>query len=653
MASGSDELVSTAKLLVIYTGGTIGMKPTPTGLQPVKGYLPEYLAMLPQFHDREAKQYLTTPKSRFGRRIQYEIKEWDELLDSSNLNQGHYRKIVCDIEENYEKYDAFIIMHGTDTMAYTASALSFMLENLSKTVILTGSQVPFAQEPNDAAHNLLMSLTIAGHFEIPEVCIYFDHKLLRGNRSRKVSALDFDAFNSLNLPALVKVGTEMKVNWNVIRPPPPREEKVVFHKELSPNVGVLKLFPGVSDATVRNFLQPPLEGCVLETYGTGNAPSNRPEFLNILKEASKRGVFIVNVTQCHKGTVSHGTYATSSSLAACGVLSGYDMTTEAALAKISYLLTHGGLSPLRIRELIGTNIRGELTSEESVKFSFHDESFLKSVAMALHTSGKKNVPPIPLVSLRASSANVSVHHPHHLSSTLPHAPPASTTKPSHLHSPIPPSSSAATASEQSTSVPAAQVAMPVTSHAPPPASTPAPFISHISASSSSLPVTRHPLHASETTGTDSKAAHSQTQPGQLGSAGEPGSDDLKNALFPVLLCAAAQMGSVDSLRALMDAGANANCYYDGRTPLHIAAREGHFKATQFLVQYCSAKVDALDRWNCTPLDDALSLAHTSVVEYLKSVNACESTAPTSRNSKSIDSSKPVGISRHPMQGGNS
>lgn len=477
--------------------------------------------------------------------------------------------MVEDIEANYDKYDAFIVMHGTDTMAYTASALSFMLENLRKTVILTGSQVPFAQEPNDAAHNLLMSLTIAGHFEIPEVCIYFDHKLYRGNRSRKVSALGFDAFNSHNLPPLVKVGTELKVNWNTVRTPPRGDEQTLFHKALSPNVGVLKLFPGISDATVKNFLLEPLEGCVLETYGTGNAPSNRPEFVKILRDAVQRGVIIVNITQCHQGAVLQGTYAASSPLVAAGVLSGFDMTTEATLAKLSYLLARRDLGMARIRELIGTNLRGELTTEDPVAFSWHDESFLKTVARALQSQSRVGAPIPHLVPLRAS-----------------------TVIPEPLRSPTP---------SLSQSTPILPTAAP---------------------DSSELAV------------------------GPSETLTNPGTDnDLRNALFPVLLCAAAQIGSVDSLSALIHAGASPNCIYDGRTPLHIAAREGHLAATRYLVEDAGAKVDVFDRWQSTPLDDALSMAHTAVSDYLKSLNAHESMIKRQSSPANLT----VGVVRHPRQ----
>lgn len=239
-------------------------------------------------------------------------------------------------------------------------------------------------EPNDATSNLLGALMIAGHFDIPEVCVFFDHKLMRGCRTRKVDALAFDAFKSANFPELATVGTEFEINWQYVRDPPSPDQKPIFHKTLCPNVGVLKLFPGISDAVIRNFLQPPLDGCVLETYGSGNAPDNRAEFLAALKAASDRGVIVVNVTQCHKGVVQDYTYATGVALARSGVLSGFDMTSEAALAKLSYILARQDFDLEKKRQLVSKNLRGELTPPHgTVRYSFRDEAFIQSVAKAL------------------------------------------------------------------------------------------------------------------------------------------------------------------------------------------------------------------------------------------------------------------------------
>jgi lysophospholipase len=215
-------------------------------------------------------------------------------------------------------------------------------------------------EPNDAAQNLLGAITIAGHFEIPEVCLFFDNKLMRGNRTRKTDALGFSAFSSDNFHELAKVGSgsifghsnvqsrqipnamikELEVAWGFIRDPPLPDHRPVFHRNLSEHIGVLKLFPGISETTIKNFLLPPLKGCVLETYGSGNAPDNRKEILAALQEASERGVVICNITQCLKGSVQDYTYATGIALAKAGVVSGFDMTTEAALAKLRYDIVH-------------------------------------------------------------------------------------------------------------------------------------------------------------------------------------------------------------------------------------------------------------------------------------------------------------------------
>ncbi|CAO3682230.1 unnamed protein product [Rhizopus stolonifer] len=267
-------------------------------------------------------------------------------------------RVANDIQLNYQLYDAFIVLHGTDTMAYTASALSFMLEELGKTVIITGSQVPLTEVRNDAVENLLGALTIAGHFVIPEVTLYFGKKLYRGNRTSKVSAVDFEAFDSPNISCLVKVGINIDVKWPLVLRPT-NIAKFQVNTKLNPNVGSLRLFPGISKSTIQAFLAPPLQGVVLETFGAGNAPC-RPDLLEALKEASDRGVVIVNCTQCRKGLVTDS-YATGKQLAAVGVVPGADMTPECALTKLAYLLGKTPDNPDYIRKMMNKNIRGELT----------------------------------------------------------------------------------------------------------------------------------------------------------------------------------------------------------------------------------------------------------------------------------------------------
>ncbi|KAJ2030160.1 hypothetical protein IWW57_001322 [Coemansia sp. S610] len=307
-------------------------------------------------------EWLITPKSMYGRRVQYCFLEYDPLLDSCNMDMTDWVRIVTDIEQFYYAFDAFIILHGTDTMSYTASALSFMLQNLGKSVIVTGSQVPIAEVRNDGIENFLGALTIAGHFVIPEVALYFNNKLFRGNRCVKIDAMDFEAFSSPNLAPLVKVGVHIEVNWpEVLRPN--AIEAFCAHKQMDANVATLRLFPGISASAVRAFLAPPIRGIVLETFGAGNAPDARPAILEALTEASERGVAIVNVTQCQRGNVSD-LYATARGLTKAKVVPGRDMTSECALTKLSYLLGRG-FSPEKCRDLLGRSLRGELTIVQS------------------------------------------------------------------------------------------------------------------------------------------------------------------------------------------------------------------------------------------------------------------------------------------------
>ncbi|KAF8197496.1 L-asparaginase [Pholiota molesta] len=281
---------------------------------------------------------LITPRTKVpgkngSKAIRYAILEWNPLLDSSNMDIQDWIRIATEIELNYT-FDAFVILHGTDTMAYTSSALSFLLEDLGKTVILTGAQIPLSQLRNDAVDNLMGALTIAGHYIIPECCLYFNHTLYRGNRVTKMSAYDLGAFDSPNFPPLVNVGIDIVVNWNdVIRQTSLRRFKA--HKKMSPHVATLRLFPGISGATIKAFLE-------------------------ALKEACDRGVVVVAITQCSKGSVSDA-YETGRTLLKAGVIPGGDMTPECALTKLGYLLSKPELSHRQVRELIGTPLRGELT----------------------------------------------------------------------------------------------------------------------------------------------------------------------------------------------------------------------------------------------------------------------------------------------------
>ncbi|KAF9448867.1 L-asparaginase [Macrolepiota fuliginosa MF-IS2] len=305
---------------------------------------------------------LVTPCSKVpggtaSKSIRYAILEWNPLLDSSNIDIQDWIRLAAEIELNYQ-FDAFVVLHGTDTMSYTSSALSFLLEDLGKTVVITGAQIPMSQLRNDAVDNLMGALTIAGHYIIPECCVYFNHTLYRGNRVTKMSSFDLAAFESPNFEPLVKVGIDINVNWNdVIRQTSLRKFRA--HKEMSPHVATLRLFPGIAGTTIKAFCSSPIRGVVLETFGAGNAPQ-RPDLIDAFKEACDRGVVIVAISQCTKGSVSDA-YETGRALLQVGVLPGSDMTPECALTKLSYLLSKPELSLKQVRDLIGIPLRGELT----------------------------------------------------------------------------------------------------------------------------------------------------------------------------------------------------------------------------------------------------------------------------------------------------
>ena len=332
------------RVYIAYTGGTIGMKRTRDVYRPEPGYLQSQMAEMPELRHESMPSYT--------------IHEYAPLLDSSNMTPREWVKIARDIHANYDRYDGFVVLHGTDTMAYTASALPFLLSGLRKPVLITGSQIPLCEIRNDARENLITSLMIAAGYAIPEVCLYFGGKLLRGCRSTKVSADGFAAFDSPNHLPLGTVGIDIEINWDLVRKG--RSGKIGVHDLTRSVVSALRLFPGISPELVRNVLRPPLQGLVLEAYGVGNGPDQDRDFIDTLTDATKRGVVIVDCTQCLEGTVDLAEYAAGSALARAGVISGYDMTAEAALAKLYYLFSRG-FAPARVKKEMQRDWRGEMT----------------------------------------------------------------------------------------------------------------------------------------------------------------------------------------------------------------------------------------------------------------------------------------------------
>ena len=331
------------RVLIIYTGGTIGMLPTPNGYAPQSGYFRAALGRIDEL--------------KSDRMPEWDLIELSPLLDSSNITVREWNEIAGLVAARYDAYDGFVILHGTDTMAYTASALSFMLRGNSKPVILTGSQIPLCEIRNDARDNIITALLIAAGGQVHEVCLYFSGALLRGNRSTKISADGLIAFDSPNYPKLAKAGIDIEYHTDRLLQSGADSLKVSQMKKA--RLGVLKVFPGIQFGLFEPVVSNGLDGLILEAFGTGNIPGGDDSLAAMISEASENGTIVVVLTQCPQGTVRLGEYEAGAALVKAGAVSGGNMTTEAAVTKLNYLLSLG-LSRDEVRALMEQPLRGEL-----------------------------------------------------------------------------------------------------------------------------------------------------------------------------------------------------------------------------------------------------------------------------------------------------
>lgn len=351
MIAESQKRQDRSSLLMIYTGGTIGMKQDPDDLTLKPFNFDQIISEVPEL-------------GKFAFKI--DSYTFDSLIDSSDVEPALWKSIAQLIYDKYEDYDGFVILHGTDTMAYSASALSFMFSNLGKPVIFTGSQLPIGVPRTDGKENLISSVEIAsakdakGNALVPEVCIYFNSLLIRGNRSTKINSENFNAFISANLPPLAEAGINIRYDKSLIRYPLSTDSRPEIFTDLDTRVSILKIHPGITPQVVRNILcGSETRAVIIETYGSGNAPS-KPWFLDIVKEAGKTGKIMLNVTQCINGSVNMNLYATGKTLEKAGVVSGHDSTTESALGKLYYLLGKSTDNKW-IKKMLDCNLRGEIS----------------------------------------------------------------------------------------------------------------------------------------------------------------------------------------------------------------------------------------------------------------------------------------------------
>ncbi|SEQ22189.1 L-asparaginase [Amphritea atlantica] len=341
------------QILILYTGGTIGMTSSAQGYVPDDGF--EAL-LKAQLDTRPADQL-----------PDYQLLGFEQLIDSANLTTDDWSKIGQTLLDNWNEYDGFIVLHGTDTMAYTASALSFILQGMDKPVIVTGSQVPLSELRNDALDNLVTSMMLAGNYKIPEVCVYFNGRLLRGNRSKKTKSTGFDAFDSPNFPWLGEVGINIGLRQELILPPEkPEFELPVYQPDA---VVMVQTYPGIPARIIDSLIDTEeVRALILQSYGVGNPPDKNQALIASLEKAAGRGIVVVNLSQCYQGSVYQGAYATGATLNRLGVVPGADLTLEASFAKLHHLIGLG-YDAERIRQLITTPLAGECSVADQYSFA--------------------------------------------------------------------------------------------------------------------------------------------------------------------------------------------------------------------------------------------------------------------------------------------
>ena len=333
------------RVCVLHVGGTIGMKATSRGLIPTRGYVERFLDAI----DEVSKPELPT----------WEYVPLEPLLDSADMKPADWSRTAQAIVERHDEFDGFVVLHGTDTMVYTASAVSFLIRGQRKPIIFTGAQLPLSNPRSDGREHIITSMTLAARGDVPEVGLYFSDRLLRGNRAQKINNADFIAFDSGNCGPLARVGVDIQVDWSLVRSQSTKPLSCRTMKH-TPQVASIRVYPGMTPLMLDRLLRPPLDAVVLETYGAGTFPSGDAELLAVVQQAVARGLVVVNCSQCHQGRVVQTLYGSGRALSDAGVVSGHDMTPEAALTKI-WCLLGSGASPEEARRRIGEDIAGEIT----------------------------------------------------------------------------------------------------------------------------------------------------------------------------------------------------------------------------------------------------------------------------------------------------